>query len=447
MTDNTRHPSGQRPNGTRSTTGRTTANGRTGAARGNGQAHTRGAAGNGGRTEAHRAGMQGDGVVRRRPSGTSGHSNSEKRAKEKKRRRNLLILEIVLLVILLIVLLIYLKVSAVVETDSDFDDSEIKEAIEEQVSEEALETLKGYRNIALFGVDDRKNGEYANRSDSIMIASINNDTGEVKIVSVYRDTYLDVGGGRYNKCNAAYSEGGPEQSIAMLNRNLDLNITDYVAVDFYALVSAIDAVGGIDLDITDEEALIMNYHTGNPDDVGYIDEIVSIVKGKNEDPSAYYVNSGHIHANGVQATAYCRIRYTAGDDFKRASRQREVLSKLVEKAKQANISEINKLINAMYGNVRTSLSLAEMLSMAGSMKDYTLADTTGFPFYKTTGTYGGSSLVVPCTLESNVVELYKYLFNDTAYVPSTTIVDHSDYIVNYTGCDESSAQNYQSFDY
>ena len=108
---------------------------------------------------------------------------------------------------------------------------------------------------------------------------------------------------------------------------------------------------------------------------------------------------------------------------------------------------VNALVNSMYGNVKTSLSLAEMLSMAAGAKDYTLADTTGFPFDKTTGTYGGNSLVVPCTLESNVIKLYQYLFDDDTYVPSQTVKDHSEYIVNYTGCTESSAQDYQDYTY
>lgn len=453
MTDDTR-----RPNGAHRTGGQRTTNGSArptnqGARRPNGG--TKPANGShSGATRRPAGSSVSHGTGRPNPNHGQAHSSNgaprrsggSKRKAEKKRRRNLLIAEISLLVLLLVVLLVYLKLSSVVESDTNFDEEKIVAEMNE-MPEETVETLKGYKNIALFGVDDRKSGQYSNRSDTIMIASINEDTKDVKIVSVYRDTYLDVGGGNYNKCNAAYSSGGPEQSIAMLNRNLDMNITDYVAVDFYALVSAIDAVGGIELDITEEEAEIMNWHSGIPGDIGYIEEIVEVVKGPKEDPTKYFVDTGHILANGVQATAYCRIRYTAGDDFKRASRQREVLSKLIEKAKKADVKELNDLINSMYGNVKTSLSLAEMLSMAAGAKDYTLADTSGFPFDKTTGTYGGNSIVVPCTLESNVVKLYGYLFDDNEYVPSQTVKDHSDYIENYTGCTESSAQDYQDYTY
>ena len=478
MTDDTRRPAGSRPSGSHSAnghrpngqrrvngapgsrTGRPAGQGRVNGASRPGATGTRSTSANGGTRRpagqgrptgaAHTsaAGHTYTGEEHERTHSQAQHRRpASKRQTEKKRRRNLLIAEISLLALLLIVLLVYLKFSSVIEVDNTIDDKAILDEVEQQVTPEALETLKGYKNIALFGVDDRKSGAYSNRSDSIIIASINEDTSDVKLVSVYRDTYLDVGGGNYNKCNAAYSSGGPEQSIAMLNRNLDLNITDYVAVDFYALVKAIDAVGGIDLDITEEEAMIMNWHSGIPGDIGYIEELVEVVYGSSADPTQYFVDTGHIHANGIQATAYCRIRYTAGDDFKRASRQREVLSKLIDKAKSADVKELNDLINSMYGNVKTSLSISEMLSYASKAKEYNLVDTSGFPFDKSTGTYGGNSLVVPCTLESNVVKLYEYLFDDTTYVPSQTVKDHSDYIVNYTGCTEDSANTYQDYEY
>lgn len=363
--------------------------------------------------------------------------------KKKARRRNLLILEIILLLVLLGGLFYWLKIGSAVEYN-DIGPVEVNE-----LPEQTEEALKGYTNIALFGVDNRKKNDYGKgtRSDTIIIASINNDSGEVKLLSIYRDTFLDVGSGKYQKCNAAYSKGGPEQAIAMVNRNLDLNIQDYIAVDFNALVQAVDAVGGIELDITQEEAEVMNFHSSDPNNIGYIDEIVKVVYGSKEDPSKYYVTPGHITANGVQATAYCRVRYTAGDDFKRTSRQREVLSKLVEKAKNANITTLNGLINSMYGNISSSLSVGELLAMAAEMHDYSIVDSAGFPFDHANGNVNSEAIVVPCTLESNVRKMYEYFFNDTTYVPSQTVVDHSDYIVNVTGATEASAGDYPTYEY
>ena len=124
--------------------------------------------------------------------------------------------------------------------------------------------MKGYQTIAMFGLDNRSNGNLSQgRSDVIMLANINNDTKEVKLVSVYRDTYLDTGDGIFQKCNAAYAKGGPEQAISMLNVNLDLNITDYVTVDFNSIIECVDLLGGVDMEITDDEASLMTGYIGS----------------------------------------------------------------------------------------------------------------------------------------------------------------------------------------
>ena len=156
-----------------------------------------------------------------------------------------------------------------------------------------------------------------------MICSINKKTGETRLVSVYRDTLLNIGGGDYRKCNAAYAFGGPQQAVAMLNANLDLNITDFVTVGFEGLAETIDALGGIDLEITEEEMEYMN---------SYMDDMYYEI-GTEYDEVADW---GMQHLSGIQATAYCRIRYTAGDDFRRAERQRTVLMLTMEKARKAN---------------------------------------------------------------------------------------------------------------
>ena len=144
------------------------------------------------------------------------------------------------------------------------------------------------------------------------------------MVSIYRDTYLDMDttDGSFAKANAAYSKGGPTQAISMLNKNLDLDITDYVSVDFNAVADCVDLLGGITMDITDEEAAIMNGETEHQD---YIGEVAQVT-GK----EAHYLDGGGTYnLDGVQATAYARIRYTAGDDYRRALRQRTVITKLI----------------------------------------------------------------------------------------------------------------------
>lgn len=291
------------------------------------------------------------------------------------------------------------------------------------ISEEARERGTGYLNVALFGVDSRENelGE-GTRSDTIMIASLNRETLEVKISSVYRDTLLQQSDGTLNKANAAYSFGGPEAAVAMLNENLDMDIEHYVTVNFNALIDVIDAVGGIEIDVTEEELPYVN---------GYA---VEIIKATGKDSGG--VNEAGLQTlNGVQATAYARIRYTSGDDFKRAERQRDVLAKVIEKLQGASLSQINKIIDKVFPEVSTNFTLTEILDYALDAFDYKLGETTGFPFDKSTDTLNNiGSVVIPVTLESNVQQLHEFFFGtETGYTPSSTVSTISGNIVAKAG--------------
>ena len=296
---------------------------------------------------------------------------------------------------------------------------------------ETQEVLSGYWNIALFGVDNRENGEFdTGHSDTIMVCSINNDTKEVRLVSVFRDTLLEVEEGSLQKATNAYQYGGAKAAIEMLNTNLDLDIEDYVSVDFKAVTDAVDAVGGVEIELTEEEARIMNNN--------YIPEVAKVTE-----KAANYVSGGYQTLDGVQATSYCRVRYTAGNDFKRAERQRTVVMKLVEKAKQASLMELNDLINAVFPNIQTSLSSTQLISLAKQYKDYELVDTVGFPFEKITDTVGSKgSVVIPVTLEKNVDELYTYLFGDEEHEHSEKVRELSEEIINLTGYDEGDEVDY-----
>ena len=352
-----------------------------------------------------------------------------KRQKMRRRRKRILIAEGLVLVLLVGFLFAWLKLGLI-----NFDN--IGEMATNDLDEETQAMLSGYTTIALFGVDNRSNGNYeSGNSDSIMICSINNETKEVKIVSVYRDTVFDVDGDRkFRKANYAYNHGGAEEAIEMLNRNLDLDIQDYVAVDFNALVEAVDAVGGVEITLTQDEIDII-------EEKGYMNEVASVTGHTDEIVS---LSPGTQTVNGVVATAYCRIRYTSGGDFARAERQRTVVSQLIEKAQSASLTQLNALINAVFPDISTSLSLTQLISLASAMKDYTLADTTGFPFALQTATWSSSvgSVDVPCTLESNVKELYAYLYDDDDYEPSAVVQDISDEIASQTGYDETDAVDY-----
>ncbi len=283
------------------------------------------------------------------------------------------------------------------------------------------EVMSKYRTIALFGLDNRSNGNFkSGNSDTIIIASINEETGEIKMVSVYRDTYLDIGNNSFNKANAAYNRGGPKQAIEMLNKNFDLHITDYVTVDFNALVTVIDELGGIELDITGEEAEYM---------IGYIDEINEMTRH-----NSGYVSKGTQTVDGVQATAYARVRYTAGWDYRRTERQRTVITKIFEKAKRADLMTLNRILDKVLPKVSTSLELSELLSLAADAGKYSMGDNAGFPFEKESTTVGKLTyMVVAVDFEANVRTLHEFLFANEEYTPSKTVQKLSETMKNNTG--------------
>ena len=131
------------------------------------------------------------------------------------------------------------------------------------VMNEKNEELRGYRTFALFGIDYRANNEEMNgqNSDTMIIACLDNDLNEVRLMSLYRDTLVDIGDGLYRKANAAFAYGGPEQALSMLNTNFDLEITDYVMVDFTALTAAVDAFGGLDIPLSYAEIVHLNNYS------------------------------------------------------------------------------------------------------------------------------------------------------------------------------------------
>lgn len=260
-------------------------------------------------------------------------------------------------------------------------------------------------------MDSRDNDlDKGTRSDTIMIASLNKKTMKVKIASIYRDTLSEQEDGTLNKINAAYSYGGPEGALSVLNKNLDMNIEHYITVNFNSMIDVVDSVGGIDIDVQEDEM---------PYICGYVQEIMKVT-GK---LSPGVTEPGTQTLNGVQATAYARIRYTAGDDFKRAERQRAVLQKVVEKLQQASPAQLNKIIDKVFPEVSTNFTMTEILEYAKDAFDYELGETTGFPFDKTTDTLGNvGSVVIPVTMESNVKQLHSFFYGESDnYDVSSTV--------------------------
>ena len=328
--------------------------------------------------------------------------------RKRRRRRIFFGLEVVVLLVLIGCLFVYAKLNdALGKIDiTPTDDSKIQTNEDLQLSKEVL---TGYHNILLVGVDHRSGEDDtgsldACNSDTMILASINNDTKEIRLVSLFRDTLLNVGNREYDKANSAYWNG-PEALLSMFNQNLDLNIHDYVAVDFQAVADTVDLLGGIDLELTAEEITHLN---------NYCKDMVVLhdqVEGKEFDPLPE--QDGTYHLDGLQALGYCRIRYTSGSDYRRTLRQRTVIMKVAEKAKTAGVGPLMNVVDEVFPLVKTNISKDTILKLGMSMLDYEIVDQTGFPFDHLEGDVkvpqrkNALDVIVPVTLETNVIKLHE----------------------------------------
>ena len=359
---------------------------------------------------------------RQRTPDPSGYydDQEERRGRNKKRkskRRVIFAIEIIVLLVLAAGLFVAAKLGKVQRQSISKDDIVINQSI----SPEEQKVLEGYTNIALYGLDSREGKmDIEAHSDALMIASINNKTKDIKLVSVYRDTYLDNTNGEYRKATECYYFGGPQRSMAMLNVNLDLDIQDFVTVDFNVLAEVVDELGGIEIDIAEDEiGHLNNYQVEG-----------SQVTGKDIVPVTY---AGPQTLNGLQTLSYCRIRYTEGSDYKRTERQRTVLEQILKKAKTTDLLTLNAIIDKVAGNVLTSLSNTEMLGLVKDIASYNLVDTTGFPFEVQAANISAGDCVIPVNLERNVLQLHQWMFGSDGYTPSEKVKEISSKIINETG--------------
>lgn len=342
---------------------------------------------------------------------------------EARKKRKIIIFGVEIVVILAMVAILYVVMT---KTNTEGPSVTVLEPdkleIPEEVQKEKEEggTMQGYMNIALFGVDARTDSELykGSRSDSTMIASINLDTGDIKLVSVYRDTYLNLSNDEYWKCNAAYSYGGAEQAVKMLNMNLDMDITNFVTVGYKGLSEVIDGLGGVYIDVDSEELKHINNYQINISEALKCD--YTPVK-----------EAGYQLLDGLQATAYCRIRYTSGDDFKRAARQREVIKAIEEQAKKADYATLAKVFNSAVDDIYTSLDSKDILDLLSNIANYRIVEEGGFPeeSMRTVANIGAKgSCVIPTDLESNVVWLHEFLFDDQNYQVTSNILEYNEKI-------------------
>ena len=291
------------------------------------------------------------------------------------------------------------------------------------INEETKQELKGYRNIALLGIDSRAD-DYGlgNRSDCIIIASINQETNEVKLISVYRDTYVYVtesGKERLDKITHAYSYGGAQNTLKSLNEALDLNITEFVTVNFDAVIAAVDSLGGVYIDIDSSE-------------VNYINDYIDATSESSGVKSSHITHAGNQKLDGVQAVSYSRVRYTAGGDYKRTERMRTVVEAMLSKAKTLGIGQLNSFADTILPKIRTNISSSEIWGLVPKLASFKVTGSLGWP-YETKGITLDRWYGVPVTLQSNVEKLHKEAFGQDDYEASDTVKEMSAAIVKKTG--------------
>ena len=343
--------------------------------------------------------------------------------KIKKKNKGLKIFLRVLIVIIVIILGIAIAGYSFVHNKLSKMKTEYIDKTAIGISEEAKDSLKGYRNIALLGIDSRAD-DYGtgNRSDCIIIASINEKTKEVKLLSVYRDTYVYVtenGNKKLDKITHAYSYGGAQNTLKSLNEALDLNITEYVTVNFDAVIAAVNALNGVEIDITSEE-------------LKYINDYIDATSQSSGIKSSHLSKAGRQTVDGVQAVAYSRIRYTAGGDYKRTERMWTVVTAMAKKAKTLSIGQLNKLADEILPRVSKNIENNDIIALIPSALSFDIIESLGWPYnvkgITTTAWYG-----VPVTLESNVIRLHKELFGQEDYKVSETVKEMNDAIIKKTG--------------
>ena len=402
---------GERPRYTGEGKGARTAAGNLGAGETGGRTYSRSYAG----AEDLGAGKGRDSSFGRNGGGAGGRraareaAAADPAAAEIKRRRKLIIVFIILEILFLLGTGLYRyaqnKMSLI--QPSQFKPAQVTNP---NIPQKKVEEMEGYWTIALFGVDSRNNSVgKGNNADVIIICNIDQGTGEIKLVSVFRDTYLSVSdNGLYNKINQAYFLGGPEQAVEALNRNLDLQIDDFATFNWKAVVDAVNILGGVDVELSKAEFYYIN---------AYITETVEATG-----VGSYQLKqAGLNHLDGVQAVAYARLR-KMDTDFARTERQREIIDLCFQKLKKSDFAVVNNVMEAVFPQILSSVTIDDIIPAARNLTKYTIADTMGFPAARSDANMGKKgACVIPQTLESNVTLLHQFLFGDENYQPSDMV--------------------------
>lgn len=333
--------------------------------------------------------------------------------KERKKKRFITVPRVIIAIVVVIILIITITIFAITSTLSNMMKMELDEsdlAVNDELYDELTEygiTKKEFDsiiNIAFFGSDSRDlNNMNSGRADTIMIISVNPTKKSIKMISIPRDTYVNVPGYGKTKINHSYAYGQEQLAIKTINSNFGLNITEYVTINFEGLINVINAVGGVDINISKEERDVLNE---------YLKDSYQIM-GKEYVPMTEY---GDVHLNGEQALAHCRDRYV-GSDFTRAERQREVLTEVMGKISQKSFGEMLDLVDIFLQQVRTNINVSEYLGLAASaftnkddyMNNIISAQVPSTDYGK--GDYIDGIYYFVADLDTCKKDMYEYIYN------------------------------------
>ncbi|MPW26111.1 LytR family transcriptional regulator [Alkalibaculum sp. M08DMB] len=333
-------------------------------------------------------------------------AKNKKKQKKKGNRTKKVAITLVIIIILLTsgFFLVYNKFLGGINTVELGDDLSISSELNKN---------KNITNIALFGIDTRGDDYDGSRADTIMIATVDKQHKKLKLTSIMRDTYVSIPGKKFDKINHAYAFGGPELTIKTINQNFDMNIMEYVTVNFTALEKIVDSVGGVQIDVKSAEINSLNHNLSELD----------IIEGKS---SKQVTSAGLQTLTGRQAVAYSRIRNVGNNDYARTERQRTVLQNLVTGVlKGRSLTQVLSLIETLSPYIETSLSSGEMIGLATTV--FTLGisemEDTRLPLddYSKGGTWGGVYYLKPNTLVDNVAYLHEFIFEEEDYVPTSVV--------------------------
>lgn len=260
---------------------------------------------------------------------------------------------------------------------------------------ELKEKYGDIKNIALFGVDSVDG--VTGRSDSIMILTLDSTNKKIKLTSVMRDSYVNIPGRGMDKINHAYAFGGPELAIKTLNENFNLDIKDFMSVNFSTLPTIIDKLGGVTIDIKDEEIQFLN---------SYSSSLGSAAKVTAPGPQVL---------SGDLALAYSRIRYTAGGDYERTQRQRTVIDALFNTVKETSVSKYPGLISEFLPLVQTNMSANDLISLSTDFASL-MSSTMEQERFPRDGYSAGQTIdgiyYLTFDIETAIDQMHKWIFED-----------------------------------